>query len=57
MVDDHERDNFLAVLAALHAPAAIADGLSGYDYSRGHSVHLTLYRVTAAPQIATPPAQ
>ncbi|MGD0865284.1 MAG: glycosyltransferase family 39 protein [Rhizomicrobium sp.] len=57
MVEDHERSNFLGVLAALHAPSAMVDGLSGYDYSRGHSVHLTLYRVTAAPQIATPPAQ
>jgi 4-amino-4-deoxy-L-arabinose transferase-like glycosyltransferase len=48
MVEDHERQNFLDELAARHAPAAIVDGLSGYDYSRGHGVHLTLYRVTPA---------
>jgi hypothetical protein len=56
MVEDHERQNFLAVLAGRHAPAAIVDGLSGFDYSRGRSVHLTLYRVTPASQISTSPA-
>jgi len=57
MIEDRERQNFLAVLAARHAPAAIVDGLSGYDYSRGRCVHLTLYRVTPMPHFTTPPAK
>jgi 4-amino-4-deoxy-L-arabinose transferase-like glycosyltransferase len=48
MIEDHERQNFQAVLAGRHASAAIVDNLSGYDYSRGRLVHLTLYRVTQA---------
>jgi hypothetical protein len=57
VIEDRERQTFLAVLAARHAPAAIVDDLSGYDYSRGRSVHLTLYRVTQAPLMMTPSAE
>ena len=46
MIEDHERQNFLSGLARRNAASNIADSLSGYDYSRGRVVHLTLYRVT-----------
>jgi 4-amino-4-deoxy-L-arabinose transferase-like glycosyltransferase len=57
LVEDHERQNFLTELGARGAPAGVVDALSGYDYSRGRFVHLTLYRVTQSPQVATPPAE
>jgi 4-amino-4-deoxy-L-arabinose transferase-like glycosyltransferase len=56
MIEDHERQNFQTVLAARHADAAMVDSLTGYDYSRGRAVHLTLYRVTHAPETSPLPA-
>jgi 4-amino-4-deoxy-L-arabinose transferase-like glycosyltransferase len=47
LVEDSERPQFLARLAELEADAAIADDLSGINYSRGKPVHVTVYRVTA----------
>ena len=35
---------FLARLAELEANAAAVDDLSGFNYSRGKPVHVTLYR-------------
>lgn len=57
MIEDHERQNFQTALSARHAAAAIVDDLSGYDYSRGRAVHLSLYRVTQSPEATTPAAQ
>jgi 4-amino-4-deoxy-L-arabinose transferase-like glycosyltransferase len=57
LVEDHERQNFLTELGARGAPSGIVDALAGYDYSRGRSVHLTLYRVTQAPTATPPPAR
>jgi 4-amino-4-deoxy-L-arabinose transferase-like glycosyltransferase len=57
LVEDHERQNFLTELAGRDARSNNVDALSGYDYSRGRFVHLTLYRVTQAPQVVTPPAE
>ena len=50
LVEDHERQNFLSGLARRNAASSVADSLSGYDYSRGRFIHLTLYRVTPAPK-------
>ncbi len=61
LVEDHERQDFLTELTAHNAPSSILDALSGYDYSRGRFVHLTLYRVTPAlqvvPHVVKPPAE
>ena len=48
LVSDAERPRFLMRLAQLQARAKPVDDLTGFDYSRGHRVHVTLYRVTAA---------
>ena len=45
LVEDGERPNFLARLAELEDSATTIDDLSGYNYSHGGPVHVTLYRV------------
>ena len=55
-IEDHERKRFLDALHAGHGHERAVDQLSGFDYSRGHEVHVTLYRVTPAkPDIAPSP--
>ena len=49
-----ERPRFLARLAELEDSAAALDDLSGYDYSHGGSVHVTLYRVAPSHTVPTP---
>jgi hypothetical protein len=49
--------NFLDRLAARGVAFAKADEISGYDYSRGRPVHLTLYRTLPAMQVSPPPAE
>ena len=44
-MEDGERPNFLARLAELEDSATPLDDLSGFNYSHGGSVHVTLYRV------------
>ncbi len=48
LVDDDERPAFLARLAELQGDATQVDDLSGFNYSRGHTVHVTVYRITPA---------
>jgi 4-amino-4-deoxy-L-arabinose transferase-like glycosyltransferase len=48
LVADGERPAFLARLAELEADATAVDDLSGFNYSRGRKVHITVYRVTPA---------
>jgi len=57
LVEDSERSAFLAHLAELEADAIKLDALSGYNYSRGRKVHITIYRVTATHDITQPPAE
>jgi hypothetical protein len=57
LVEDQEQSAFLAHLAELEADAVKVDDLSGYNYSRGHKVHITIYRVTATHDITEPPAE
>lgn len=45
LVEDRERSAFLAGLGALDTEAYPVDQLSGFDYSHGRKVHITLYRV------------
>ena len=40
-----ERGDFLARLAELQADASAVGEVSGFNYSRGRKVHVTLYRV------------
>jgi len=56
-VQDGQRDAFLAHLAELEADAVPLDGVSGFNYSRGHPAHITLYRVTPSHEITTPPQE
>jgi 4-amino-4-deoxy-L-arabinose transferase-like glycosyltransferase len=56
-VEDGQRPHFLARLAEMEADAKPIDAVSGFNYSRGRPVHITLYRVTAAPQTISPPEE
>jgi 4-amino-4-deoxy-L-arabinose transferase-like glycosyltransferase len=57
LVEDRERDAFLAGLATRDTEAFSVDALQGYDYSHGRKVHITIYRVAAGPDTSTPPAE
>ena len=54
LVDDEERPKFLARLAELEGAATALDDLSGFNYSRGRSVHVTVYRVAPLAPVPTP---
>ncbi len=56
-VEDGQRPRFLAHLAEMEADAKPIDAISGFNYSRGRPVHITLYRVTPPSQITTPPQE
>jgi 4-amino-4-deoxy-L-arabinose transferase-like glycosyltransferase len=45
LVEDAERGAFLARLAELQADASVVGDLRGFNYSRGRTVHVTIYRV------------
>src|SRR6185312_11149576 len=45
LVDDYEQPKFLARLAELQSDAVPVDQATGFDYSRGRKVHVTIYRV------------
>lgn len=55
LIEDGQRPAFLAHLAEVEADATAIDAMSGYNYSRGRSVHITLYRVASPHEITTPP--
>src|SRR6185437_10180668 len=57
LVEDGERAKFLARLAELQTDAAAVDELSGFNYSRGRNVHVTVYRVSALDPAARPHPQ
>jgi 4-amino-4-deoxy-L-arabinose transferase-like glycosyltransferase len=57
LVDDQERPPFLARLAELEANASAVDELSGFNYSRGKLVHVTLYRVAPLNPVSAPRVQ
>lgn len=45
LVDDYERPKFLARLAELQSDATALNEVTGFNYSRGKRVHITVYRV------------
>jgi 4-amino-4-deoxy-L-arabinose transferase-like glycosyltransferase len=57
LVEDHERKRFLDALHTEGGHERVADQVSGFDYSRGHSVHVTFYRVTPARTDTVPPLE
>jgi hypothetical protein len=57
LIEDGLRSAFLAHLAEVEANATAIDAMSGYNYSRGRRVHITLYRVTPPHEITTPPQE
>ena len=57
LIEDSMRQPFVAHLAELEATATRVDEVSGYNYSRGRPVHITIYRVTATHDITEPPAE
>ncbi len=57
MIEDGQRPAFLAHLAEAEASATAIDAMSGYNYSRGRRVHITLYRVTPPHEVTTPPSE
>jgi 4-amino-4-deoxy-L-arabinose transferase-like glycosyltransferase len=57
LVEDGERSTFLAHLSDLETDARKVGELSGFNYSRGSRVHITVYRVNATHDITEPPAE
>ncbi len=57
LVEDHERKHFLGALYTAGGKERTVDQLSGFDYSRGRSVHVTVYRVTPARTDTVPPPE
>jgi len=56
-VEDQERGAFLAHLAEREADAVVVDELTGFNYSKGRRVHITIYRVDALHDAVTPPPE
>jgi 4-amino-4-deoxy-L-arabinose transferase-like glycosyltransferase len=46
LVEDNEKGAFLARLAELQDDAMAVSEVSGFNYSRGRNVHITIYRVS-----------
>lgn len=57
LVEDSERPAFLAHLAELETDARTVGEVSGFNYSRGRRVHITVYRVNVTHEITEPPAE
>jgi len=57
VIEDGERPAFLARLVELQADATKLGEVSGYNYSKGKPVHITIYRVMATHDITEPPAE
>jgi 4-amino-4-deoxy-L-arabinose transferase-like glycosyltransferase len=57
LIEDRERGAFLSGLGTRDTEAFPVDTLTGYDYSHGRTVHITIYRVAAAPGTSVPPAE
>jgi 4-amino-4-deoxy-L-arabinose transferase-like glycosyltransferase len=56
LVDDFQRPAFLAHLAELQSDAVPVSDISGFNYSRGKTVHVTIYRMRKLT-FDTPPAR
>jgi len=54
LVEDDEQGDFLARLAELQADASIVGDVSGFNYSRGRKVHVTIYRVAQLRDVGQP---
>ena len=54
LIEDGERPQFLARLAEVEADATVLDDISGFNYSRGKRVHITVYRVTDLDPLLRP---
>ncbi len=57
LVEEHERAKFLSELAITGARATPIDRFSGLNYSRGREMNITVYRVTPAVQVTSPPPE
>ncbi|HEY1708074.1 MAG TPA: glycosyltransferase family 39 protein [Rhizomicrobium sp.] len=57
LIEDHERDAFLGGLAEQNDQAVPVDQFSGFNYSRGRKVHITVYRVAPPYQMTAPPPE
>jgi 4-amino-4-deoxy-L-arabinose transferase-like glycosyltransferase len=54
LVEDAEQGKFLARLAELQADASVVGDVSGFNYSRGRKVHVTIYRVAQLRDVSQP---
>jgi len=55
LIEDGQRRAFLESLAERGGEARKVDRFDGFNYSRGRAVHVTVYRVTPAYQVTSPP--
>jgi hypothetical protein len=53
VIEDRQKRSFLTRLVDLGAEAQAVDRLSGLNYSNGHPVEITIYRVQALPRAAS----
>ncbi len=57
LIEDGERAKFLAGLVTAGCEAKVVDRFAGFNYSRGRAIHVTVYRVTPAYQVTSPPPE
>jgi 4-amino-4-deoxy-L-arabinose transferase-like glycosyltransferase len=57
LIEDGERDTFLESLEEQGAQATQVDRFSGFNYSRGRAVHITVYRISPAYHVTSPPPE
>jgi 4-amino-4-deoxy-L-arabinose transferase-like glycosyltransferase len=55
LIEDGERHAFLDSLAERGGEARKVDRFDAFNYSRGRPIHVTVYRVTPAFQVTSPP--
>jgi hypothetical protein len=55
LIEDAEGRAFLTRISELGTIAVPVGQLSGFDYSRGHKEHMTLFRIKQVPQEVNPP--
>ncbi len=57
LIEDRERNAFVAGLGAFDTEAFPVDTLAGFDYSHGRKIHITIYRVAPVAATSAPPTE
>jgi len=57
LIDDRNKDKFLAAVDELGAKVKPIDRFSGFNYSQGKQMNITVYRASPAYQVMSPPPE